>query len=111
MIVDELKPDIIAPGHGPVCGLEGVTEMKAYLEYVEKESRIFFDNGYTSNQAARKTDLGPYADWLCPERIYLNVERAYREFRGETFDKPWDQAETFDEILGVAKSRSMTPTF
>jgi cyclase len=111
LIIDELNPDIIVPGHGPVCGLEGVTEMKSYLQYVEKESRIFFDNGLIASEAARKIDLGPYAGWLCPERIYMNVERAYREFRKEPFDKPWDQAETFDELLGVAKSRGLTPAF
>jgi cyclase len=111
MIADELKPEIIVPGHGPLCGMEGVSEMKAYLQYVQKESRFFYDQGQTASEAARKIDLGPYADWLCPERIYLNVERAYREFRGESFDKPWDQAKTFDEIFGVANSRGLTPAF
>jgi len=27
-----LDPDVIVPGHGPVCGIEGAMEMKAYLE-------------------------------------------------------------------------------
>ena len=33
-----LDPDVIVPGHGPVCGIEGAMEMKAYLEYVREES-------------------------------------------------------------------------
>lgn len=111
MITNELKPEIIVPGHGPLCGKEGISEMKAYLQYVQKESRSFYENGQTASEAARKIDLGPYADWLCPERIYLNVERAYREFRGEQFDKPWDQGQTFDEVFRVAISRGLTPTF
>jgi hypothetical protein len=41
----------------------------------------------------------------------LNVERAYREFRGEPPDKPWDQAKTFDEIYGVARKQGIVPTF
>jgi cyclase len=111
MIVDELKPEVIVPGHGPLCGVEGAIEMKAYLQYVRNESRDFFDKGLKAGEAARKIDLGPYADWLSPERIYLNVERAYREFRGESFDKPWDQAKTFDEIYRVARARGLEPTF
>ena len=111
MIVDELKPEVIVPGHGPLCGVEGAIEMKAYLQYVRNESRDFFDNGLKAGEAARKIDLGPYADWLCPERIYLNVERAYREFRNEPFDQPWDQAKTFDEIYRVALARGLVPTF
>ena len=111
MIVDELKPEVIVPGHGPLCGVEGATEMKAYLEYVRNESRAFFDKGLKAGEAARKIDLGPYSDWLCPERIYMNIERAYREFRNEPFDQPWDQDKTFDEIYRVAKARGLVPTF
>lgn len=111
LIIDELNPEVIVPGHGPVCGIEGATEMKKYLQYIQSESRDFYDKGRTANEAARKIDLGPYADWLSPERIYLNVERAFREFRDEPFDKPWDQAETFDEIFSVAHARGLTPTF
>ena len=111
MIVEELKPEVIVPGHGPVCGMEGATEMKAYLQYVERESREYFDKGLTSSEAAHLIDLGPYDEWLCPERIYMNVERAYREFRGEPCNEPWDQLQTFDEIFGVARARGITPNF
>ena len=33
-----LDPDVIVPGHGPVCGIEGAMEMKAYLEHVREEA-------------------------------------------------------------------------
>ena len=85
--------------------------MKSYLEYVQQESRTFFDAGATARDAARKIDLGPYSEWFGPERVYLNIERAYREFRGEPSDKPWDQAKTFDEIYGVARKQGIVPTF
>ena len=111
LIVDELKPEVIVPGHGPICGVEGAMEMKEYLQYVEKESRTYFDREIAASEAASSIDLGPYADWLCPERIYMNVERAYREFRGEAFDEPWDQLETFDEMYAVAMARGIAPTF
>lgn len=85
-----LQPQVVIPGHGPVCGLEGPREMKAYLVYVRAESRRFFDAGLPAIEAAKRIDLGPYADWSEPERLIFSVERAYREFRGEPFDAPID---------------------
>ena len=110
-IANELKPDVIVPGHGPVCGVEGATDMKAYLQYVQNESRLFYDAGLSVRDASRKVDFGPYSDWISPERIYLNIERAYREFRGEPPDKPWEQAKTFDAIYKTARNRGLNPVF
>lgn len=110
-IIDELRPEIIVPGHGPVCGIEGATDMKGYLCYVRDESKASFDAGTTAVKAAGKLDLGPYADWESPERLYMNVERAYREFRGEPADQPWNQMKTFDEIYRLAKNRGLVPVF
>jgi cyclase len=110
-IANELKPDVIVPGHGPVCGIEGATDMKEYLQYVQNESRQFYDAGLSARDASRKVDFGPYADWISPERVYLNIERAYRELRGEPPDKPWEQAKTFDEIYNIARSRGLNPVF
>ena len=111
MIIDDLNPSVIVPGHGPVCGIEGAKDMKAYLKYVYDEARYCFDNGLDVRKASRKVDLGPYVDWLCPGRIYMNIERAYREFRGEPADKPWDQAKTFDEIYRTASKRGLSTDF
>jgi glyoxylase-like metal-dependent hydrolase (beta-lactamase superfamily II) len=83
-----LRPDVIVPGHGPVCGIEGVEELKRYIEYVMTESRRFFDAGLPALEAARRIDLGPYASWTQPERLIFNVERAYRELRGDSWDTP-----------------------
>ncbi len=85
-----LAPEVVVPGHGPICGVEGPREMKAYLAYVRAESRRFFEAGLSALEAARRIDLGPYASWTEPERIVFNVERAYRELRGEPFDAPVD---------------------
>jgi glyoxylase-like metal-dependent hydrolase (beta-lactamase superfamily II) len=84
----DLRPEVIVPGHGPVGGLEGPREMRAYLEYVRAESARFFAAGLPMLEAAKRIDLGPYADWTEPERLVFNVARAYRELRGEPFDAP-----------------------
>jgi glyoxylase-like metal-dependent hydrolase (beta-lactamase superfamily II) len=103
----ELDPAVIVPGHGPLCGLEGVREMKAYLQYVRTESKKHFDYGLTALEASKKIDIGPYGEWSAPARLYMNVERAYREFRHEAPDAPWDSAGTFDAIYQVAKAKGL----
>ncbi|HZR79489.1 MAG TPA: MBL fold metallo-hydrolase [Candidatus Binatia bacterium] len=85
-----LDADTIVPGHGPVCGEEGPLEMRDYLAYVRAESRAHFDAGRSIAEAAAQIDLGPYAGWLESERIVFQIDRAYREFRGEPFDAPVD---------------------
>ncbi|MEW6129731.1 MAG: MBL fold metallo-hydrolase [Acidobacteriota bacterium] len=85
--ISKLEPEVIVPGHGQMCGVEGITEMKEYLLYVLHESRYWFDRGVTIFEAAKKIDLGKYAGWNEPQRIIFNVERAYREFRDLSFDQ------------------------
>jgi cyclase len=106
-----LDPEVIVPGHGPLCGIEGAMEMKAYLEYVREEARRFFDKGLTSLEASKRIDFGPYASWRVPARLYANVERAYREFRNEPADAAWDTAKTFDAVYSVAKARGIEIEF
>ena len=100
-----LDPQVIVPGHGPVCGIEGAMEMRAYLEHVREEASRWFARGLTSLQASKRIDLGPYGAWRNPARLYANVERAYREFRNEPADAPWDMTATFDAIYEVARAR------
>jgi glyoxylase-like metal-dependent hydrolase (beta-lactamase superfamily II) len=110
-MIIQLNPEVIVPGHGPICGLNGVTEMKAYLQYVRDESKQCFDAGLSSLDAAKQIEFGPYGEWRAPARLYMNVERAYREFRNETPDTPWDKPATFDAIYNVAKARGIEVEF
>ena len=100
-----LAPDVVVPGHGPVCGLEGPREMKAYLQYVRAESKRLFDRGLSTLEAAKRIDLGPYAGWTEPERIVFQVERAYRELRGEPFDAPIDVTPLFGAMYELAREQ------
>ena len=85
-----LEPEVVVPGHGPLCGVEGPREMRDYLDYVERESKAAFARGLSAIEAAKRIDLGPYAGWTEPERLAFNVARAYRECRGEPWDAPSD---------------------
>jgi glyoxylase-like metal-dependent hydrolase (beta-lactamase superfamily II) len=106
-----LDPEVIVPGHGPVCGIEGAMEMRAYLEHVREESSRCFERGLTPLHASTGIDLGPYEAWSSPARVYVSVERAYREFRNEPAEAPWDMTATFDAIYDVAKARRCAVDF
>lgn len=110
-LIIELDPEVIVPGHGPLCGIEGAMEMQAYLEYVRDESQRCFDLGLTALEAAKRIDIGPYGQWRGPARLYANVERAYREFRHEPSDAHWDTAKMFDAVYRVAKARGFEIEF
>ena len=109
--IESLAPEVIMPGHGPLCGLEGPREMKAYLQYMDAESRRSFDQGLSEAEAARRIDFGPYDAWRAPARLYFNVARAYREFRGEPHDAPWNIPKMFAGMYRVAKARGLEIEF
>jgi glyoxylase-like metal-dependent hydrolase (beta-lactamase superfamily II) len=106
-LIISLKPKVIVPGHGLVCGIEGVIDMRAYLQYLRDESKKCFDAGLNSLDAAKKIEFGPYGEWRAPARLYMNVERAYREFRNEPADALWNKPATFDAIYKVAKAKGI----
>jgi glyoxylase-like metal-dependent hydrolase (beta-lactamase superfamily II) len=101
-----LDPAVVVPGHGPLCGAEGLLEMRDYLAYVRAEAKCFFEAGLPPLEAAKKIDLGPYARWTEPERLYFQVERAYRELRGEPFDAPIDATALFRGVLALREARA-----
>jgi glyoxylase-like metal-dependent hydrolase (beta-lactamase superfamily II) len=106
-----LDPEVVVPGHGPVCGIEGAMDMKAYLEYVRDESKRRFGQGLDALEAAKGIEFGPYRNWRSPARLVANVESAYREFRNEPAPAPWAGVGTFDSIYEVAKARGIEVEF
>ena len=99
----ELDPEVIVPGHGPVCGIEGAMDEKAYLEYVWLESKRHFRAGRTALEASKRIELGAFAAWAEPERLYLNVEQAFRDLAGvkdalhpsAALQGPWELAQSW----------------
>ena len=101
----KLRPEKIVPGHGPLCGIEGVIEMREYFMYVHSEAKRCFEREMTMAEAAKSIDPGPYANWTEPERIVSNVARAYREFRGEPYDAPVDPIELANLMAEIRQVR------
>lgn len=78
-----MDADVIVPGHGPVTDKAGVRRVADYLAYVDQEARRRFDAGMSVRDAAHDIALGDYASWGDAERIAVNVDSLYREYRGD----------------------------
>jgi glyoxylase-like metal-dependent hydrolase (beta-lactamase superfamily II) len=98
-----LEPRVIVPGHGEPCGPEGALELRDYLRYVFDEAKRFHAREIPAEEAARRIDLGPYARWTQPERLVFNVERAYRELRGGSWDEVVDAIPLFDAAVRLRR--------
>ena len=79
----DMDVDVIVPGHGPITDKAGVQRVADYLAYVDREARKRFDAGLPVREAALDIALGDYASWGDAERIAVNVDSLYREYRGD----------------------------
>ncbi|MBB5082242.1 MBL fold metallo-hydrolase [Nonomuraea endophytica] len=80
--VRELGAETIVPGHGEPCGPEVIDRGQDYARFVLATAEQGRAAGLTPLEAARETDLGPWAELLDPERIVGNLHRAYAELDG-----------------------------
>jgi cyclase len=78
-----LAPEVLAPGHGPVCRGEDaerlLSSMDDYLAFVEQVAAASHAAGLTPLEAAQKHADNPYAGWAETERFVGNLHRAYTE--------------------------------
>jgi hypothetical protein len=87
--------------------IEALRAEREYFQHVYDRSRASFDAGLSAQEAAEQLQLGKFGDWKAPTRLTLNVERAYREFRDEAPDGPWDKLALFDSMYALADRRGM----
>ncbi|RCL90176.1 MBL fold metallo-hydrolase [Hyphomonas sp.] len=79
----EMDVDVIVPGHGPVTDKAGVRRVAEYLKFVDTEARKRFEAGLSARDASLDIALGDYSSWGDAERIAVNVDTLYREYRGD----------------------------
>jgi cyclase len=96
-VVKPLAPRTIVPGHGDVCGPEVIDDVLGYLRFVLDVARRGRDARLSPLQAARLTDLGPYADLTDRERIVGNLYRAYADL-----DAPADRGAKLNTAAALA---------
>jgi hypothetical protein len=75
------------------------------LAFVYAEARKRYDAGLDVEDAARDVSWGTFRDWVDPERVVVNVDAAYREFRGDP--SPRDMMRLFGLM---ARWRNMAKT-
>ena len=101
--VESLAPAVVVPGHGPRSGVEGVTEMREYLEYVRAESVAAAARGVAPLDAAKGIELGRWASWTEPHRLAANVHRAYREHDGAAWDAVYDATAVMRDVEALRR--------
>ncbi len=93
--------ETVVPGHGPITDQDGIRRVMGYLEYITAEARKRYDAGMPVMDAAQDISLSDYASWGDAERIVVNVDTLYREFRGD--DTPADVVQLFGMMAKLAK--------
>ena len=78
-----MEVDFVVPGHGPVTDNRGVKAVRDYLVYIDTESRKRFESGMSALETAKEIDLDLFSTWGDKERIAVNVNSLYREYKGE----------------------------
>jgi glyoxylase-like metal-dependent hydrolase (beta-lactamase superfamily II) len=78
-----LDPEVVVPGHGPICDVAAVRTMKGYFEHLRDEARARFDAGLDWRAAARDIPIKEYAHWTDPERVVANVYSLYKQWDPE----------------------------
>ncbi|HEV2378111.1 MAG TPA: MBL fold metallo-hydrolase [Streptosporangiaceae bacterium] len=73
---------VLVPGHGRPCGPEVLDVLSRYARFVLDTAASARDAGLTPLEAAHGVDLGEFAGLLDPERIVLNLHRAYADLDG-----------------------------
>jgi glyoxylase-like metal-dependent hydrolase (beta-lactamase superfamily II) len=107
--IEDLRPEYVVPGHGPVCGTDGVRAMREYLIYVRDEATAHHRAGRTPLDAAKRIELGPYAMWSEPARLAANVHRVYRECAGAAWDGPVDAGAVMADVHSLAVHLGTAP--
>jgi glyoxylase-like metal-dependent hydrolase (beta-lactamase superfamily II) len=71
---------VTIPGHGPITDNSGIRDMRNYWTMLRDQARERFEAGMSVSEASKDIDLGQYANWGGPERVFLNVNALYKEF-------------------------------
>jgi cyclase len=88
--IRELRPDVLVPGHGPVCrGAEVpalLDHLTAYVDFVAAVAAQGRADGLTPLATAERHRANPFSHWREPERLVGNLHRAFSELAGDPVD-------------------------
>jgi cyclase len=108
-----LEPEVVVPGHGPICTVAELEPIARYLGWVHSAARLHFADGASPFAAAEAIATSSdfrsqeWADWIAPERIVVNCHIHQREARGElTPITPLQRMVIFEQMSRLAERLS-----
>jgi cyclase len=107
-VLAPLGASTIVPGHGEPSGPSLIDDVLGYLRFVQDVARRGHEAGMPPLDAARETDLGPYAGWLDAERIVGNLHRAYAELDGAEPGAPIDIPAAIGDMVAYNGGRPLS---
>lgn len=109
-IVNDLKPDIIVPGHGGLCGVEEVKKSMGYWELILSEFDRLYTDDISVMDIAKQIDITPYTAWLQPERLFINVNTLMNKRRNINVRPDWNYFATeMDELKKFQEAKYDIP--
>jgi cyclase len=98
-----LQPEVLVPGHGPVCRGGEVArlldDLDAYIAFVAETARTGHEAGLTPLEAAQKHRDNPFSHWRETERLVGNLHRAYAELDGLPDDTRLSVPEVWPDMV------------
>ena len=82
--------------------MDNVLSERDYLIYIHHEAKIRFDGGMEALEACKDIDLKAFSTWGDSERIAVNINSLYREFKGE--EQREDITLLFTQMAELAKN-------
>ena len=82
-LINRLDAATVMPGHGPVGDKTAIVKTLDYLQLLKRTCQLHFQQGAGIDEAERAMHVDEYDDWGEHWRIPINVERMYKELRGE----------------------------
>ncbi|GAA1695254.1 MBL fold metallo-hydrolase [Fodinicola feengrottensis] len=100
-----LEPEVLVPGHGPVCRGDDIPrvldDLTAYASFVDALARDGHAAGRPPLEVAKATDLAIFADWQEGERLVANIHRAYSELAGEPLGSRLDLVTVWPDMMAL----------
>jgi len=105
--VRQFAPEVIVPGHGPVCDVTVLDQLVRYYQFVTDTAVAVDAAGLSPLEAARSLDLGEFAELSDPERIVGNLHRALFELRGGPEGGAIDIAAAIGDMIAFNDGRPL----
>ncbi|MDM1037287.1 MULTISPECIES: MBL fold metallo-hydrolase [Myroides] len=90
-IINEIKPEIVVPGHGAICGVDFVQEQYSYLMNILETIDKHYTEDIDALTMSKLIDITPFTHWIQPERIYASVDAILKGKRNQSAIPNWNE--------------------